>query len=257
MPEPEVRTFGGAERKDDLFAEFYKSMNGGDAPGVLARIENDILEEMMTFYGFSSTPIKEIAALARKNKNANLESVSKLGYFTAREAGEEAPTVQTVAFLESQMQTGTYLMNFKEFEKVLQKKLASANGNTWRTVINNTGNIATGGYQIFNSLWRPATLLRLSYTQRNVFEGMLRAMAYEASLAPLFWPAVAAYKGVSTKAGKRRAKSGVRQAQKAYDIESGGYKALRNEQIVAQNRVNRINTATKQMSFKSKAGEPE
>ena len=259
LPEPKIETFGGAQRKDDLFAEFYQSMNGGDAPGVLARIENDILAEMMTFYGFSSTPIKEITALARKNKNANLDSVSKLGYFTAREAGEKNPTVQTVAFLESQMQTGTYLMNFKEFEKVLQKKLASANGNTWRTVINNTGNIpskVTSGYEIFNSLWRPATLLRLSYTQRNVFEGMLRAMAYEASLAPLFWPAVAAYKGVSTKAGKRRAKTGVRQAQKAYDIESGGYKALRNEQIVAQNRVNRINTAEKIMS-EDNVGEPE
>jgi hypothetical protein len=259
LPEPEVKSFGGAARKDELFAKFYQATNGGDAPSVLQKIEDTILEEMMTFYGFSSTPIKEITALARKNKNANLDSVSKLGYFTAREAGEEAPTVQTVAFLESQMQTGTYMMNFKEFEKVLQKKLASANGNTWRTVINNTGNIpskVTSGYEIFNSLWRPATLLRLSYTQRNVFEGMLRAMAYEASLAPLFWPAVAAYKGVSTKAGKRRAKSGVRQAQKAYDIESGGYKALRNEQIVAQNRVNRINTAEKIMS-KNNVGEPE
>ena len=256
---PETKFFGGAERKDKLFQKYYQSMNGGDPSSVLEKIEKTILTEMLEFYGFSNTPIAEITAIARKNKNANLESVKKLGYFTAKEAGEENPTVQTVAFLESQMQTGTYMMNFKEFEKVLQKKLASANGNTWRTVINNTGNIpskATAGYEIFNSLWRPATLLRLSYTQRNVFEGMLRAMAYEASLAPLFWPAVAAYKGVATKAGKRRAKSGVKQAQKAYDIESGGYKALRNEQIVAQNRVNRINTAEKVMS-KNNVGEPE
>ena len=259
LPKPEVKYLGGAKRKDELFAEFYAATNGGDAPGVLARIENDILAEMLEFYGFSNTPIKEITIQARKNKNANLESVSKLGYFTAREAGKDAPAIQTVAFLESQMQTGTYMMNFKEFEKVLQKKLASANGNTWRTVINNTGNIpskATAGYEIFNSLWRPATLLRLSYTQRNVFEGMLRAMAYEASLAPVFWPAVAAYKGISTKAGKRRAKSGVRQAQKAYDIESGGYKALRSEQIVAQNRYNRISTAEKRMS-ENNPGEPQ
>ena len=256
---PKIESFGGAKMKDDLFARYYNATNGGDAPSVLAAIETDILTQMLSFYGFNGTPIKEITNLARKNKNAQLESAKKLGYFTAREAGEDAPAIQTVAFLESQMQTGTYLMNFKEFEKVLQKKLATANGNTWRTVINNTGNIpskVTQGYEVFSSLWRPATLLRLSYTQRNVFEGMLRAMAYETSLAPLFWPAVASYKGVSTKVGKRRAKSGVKQAQKAYDIESGGYKALRNEQIVAQSRLDRINTAQKKMS-KNNVGEPE
>ena len=256
LPEPEIVSFGGAKRKDELFARFYESMNGGDPKIVLEEIEKEILEEMMTFYGFADNTILEISQQAKKNKNRNLEITAKLGYFVERNGDEGDNAIQSVAFLDSQMSSGTYMMNFKEFEKVLQKKLASENGSSWRTAINTAGNAATGGYQIFNSLWRPATLLRLSYTQRNVFEGMIRAMAYEASLAPLFWPAVAAYKGISTKAGKRKSRKGVAQAQKAYDIQEGGYKALRSNQILAQNRYNRISTATKQMSFKSKAGEP-
>jgi hypothetical protein len=36
----------------------------------------------------------------------------------------------------------------------------------------------TGLYTVFDRIWRPATLLRLGYTQRNVAEGWLRSIAY-------------------------------------------------------------------------------
>ena len=40
-------------------------------------------------------------------------------------------------------------------------------------------------YNGFNSIWRPAVLLRLGYTQRNFAEGVVRSSAFVGSLAPL------------------------------------------------------------------------
>ena len=65
------------------------------------------------------------------------------------------------------------------------------------------------------------TLLRLSYIQRNTFEGVLRAAAYQASLAPFTWPITGTALGVRNAVMKRVAKRNVKIAEKRLTDQSG------------------------------------
>jgi len=139
--------------------------------------------------------LEEIWNQANKKRAAQLELISKRGYFVDPEDG----TIQTVGYLDSQLANGTYMQNWHELEKILKQTYAKDNGQTLKAKMSMAGEAAGGAYDLFNNFWRPATLMRLSYTQRNIFEGTVRAMAYSASLAPLTWPIAGTAFGIRNK----------------------------------------------------------
>jgi len=188
---------GGQAAREKYFGEFYEALNNPniDAKQVLDDIERRIADDYAAAYGLGKDGLEEIWNQANKKRAAQLELISKRGYFVDPEDG----TIQTVGYLDSQLANGTYMQNWHELEKILKQTYAKDNGQTLKAKMSMAGEAAGGAYDLFNNFWRPATLMRLSYTQRNIFEGTVRAMAYSASLAPLTWPIAGTAFGIRNK----------------------------------------------------------
>lgn len=185
---------GGKDGREKYFAEFYDALNNPnvDAKLVLDDIERRIANDYALAYGLVDKGLEKIWAMASKKRTAQLNLIAKRGYFVDPEDG----TIQTVGYLDSQLANGTYMQNWQELEKILKNEFNKDNGTSLKQKMSLAGEVAGGAYDLFNNFWRPATLMRLSYTQRNIFEGTVRAMAYSASLAPLSWPIKATAYGI-------------------------------------------------------------
>lgn len=182
----EIITVGGKAGREKYFSEFYEALNNPniDAKQILDDIERRIANDYGAAYGLADGQLDNVWNQANKKRAAHLELISKRGYFVDPEDG----TIQTVGYLDSQLANGTYMQNWHELEGILKREYAKDAGQTLKLRMSTATDVVGGAYDLFNNFWRPATLMRLSYTQRNIFEGTVRAMAYSASLAPLTWP---------------------------------------------------------------------
>jgi hypothetical protein len=181
---------GGAARKQELLDMWAKGIADPltDNLHLLTRIEDEIAADLAKAYGVTEDAMKEMMGRANKIKDANLELLRNHGYFIDPSDGSR----HYVPFLESQLANGSYMHNFGAFEMELKKNT----GFTLNERLSRVENLIDSSYGAFNNIWRPATLLRLTYTTRNVTEGLVRAVAYSGSLAPLGWPIKATYYGI-------------------------------------------------------------
>lgn len=202
---------GGEARRNELFGQFYEALNNPDVDSLqaLRRIEDEVIKDFAALYDLPEDKMRGVLQEAQKRGNKNLDLIKEAGYFA-----DESGSIQHVAYIDSQLANGTYMQNFKELENILNKQLTKDNLASVRRAFEVPSHLAAGAYETFNSFWRPATLLRLSYTQRNIFEGMVRAMAYSASVAPLLWPVKATAFGIENKIIKRNIEKRVKVASK-------------------------------------------
>jgi hypothetical protein len=218
----ETFTVGGRAKREELFQEFYAALNNPDVDSfkVLQDIEYKIMRQFADAYGVPMDKLEPILTKANRDRVANLETIRKHGYWV----DPVTKTQHHTPYLQSQLANGTYMQNFHEIEKLLRREAQKDSGRSFVRSLDIPAHMAASGYNLFNNFWRPLTLMRLSYTQRNVFEGMLRAMAYSSSLAPLTWPLRATTNGVRNKIVARTAEKKVAKAQKAIDAgEYGTY----------------------------------
>ena len=205
-------TVGGVARREQLYDTFFTSLSdpSKDTAMAILNVEQEIMSDMLRFnkIDFNEIELNKIMKIVNEQRRGSMTETADRGYFVDAEyisPDGKPPAMQTVAYLKSQMQNGMYMLNFEEFQKAIN--LTTSGGATRQSLLaSNLLDKAGDMYKLFNTLWRPATLMRLSYTQRNVFEGMIRAMAYQGSLAPMLWPVKATYMGVKTKTNKRKAK---------------------------------------------------
>ena len=214
-----TEAFGGQARRDELFQTFYKALNNPneDSMKALMDVEQEVLNDLRMVYGFtskeSSKQFDEQLARMNRYRATDIEQIRKTGMIV------DGGTEHWVPYLETHLANGTYMHNFQALEKVLRKSELDAltKGIPGRVerAMTVPSHYAGSLYDLFNDLWRPATLLRLSYTQRNVFEGMMRAAAYQASLAPLTWPIRASVNGTRNLIVKKVAAGRANRAVKA------------------------------------------
>jgi hypothetical protein len=169
-----------------------------DALQTLKQIEEDIITDYAAAYGIDADEMKKLLKKADKARESNLELIRDQAFFV-----DQNGDMQHVPYLDSQLATGTYMHNFGALEKILKREIQKDNGESLRRSFEIPAHFAGSAYTLFNDFWRPATLLRFSYTQRNIFEGLVRAMAYSASLAPLLWPIKATAFGVRNQVVKK------------------------------------------------------
>lgn len=230
-------------RGQQLRNELIKSIKQGQVDGYEAvRVfERMVAEDIMRFYGLAdelpegtdaATAAQAVIKRAQSQRDEIFEKLRNKNsddkWWTDPEGG-----IEYSPFLEAQAANGTMVVNFDELQKAMKKiGLDTSMQTKWRqsmTIGTDVGVEAFNKlYGTFNNLWRPATLLRASYTQRNVFEGSIRAMAYTHSLRPLLWPAQAAFDGVYNLLGvnKTRSARAVAKARKRLD-DAGGKDAAR------------------------------
>lgn len=211
----ETRVVGGIERRNELRKMFTEALNDPDKDVFVSvmDIERAIMNELADLYGIADGEISNLLAFATKRKSAVLDMVRQRGFFIDPVDGGRHYS----AYLDSQLANGTYMQNFQAIEKMLKREYERDSLKTFRGWMDNIGGFTGGIYDTYNNIWRPATLLRLSYTQRNVLEGMVRAMAFYGSLAPVVWPVKATTFGVMNKVARGRAAKSVAAAQKALD----------------------------------------
>lgn len=224
----ETITIGGKQRREELYQEFASALNDPNADPfkVLLDIEAKISEDLATLYNVDSTRLGDIVRTGSKFREQHMESIKTRGYWV-----DEAGDRHYAPWLEIHAANGTYMQNFQALEKALKKQIRKDGGRTLQATWDVSSHLAASAYNLFNDFWRPATLMRLSYTQRNVFEGMIRAMAYNASLAPLLWPVRATVNGTRNKVMKGAAGRRAKAATKAVD--ESEYGALVREQRAA------------------------
>jgi hypothetical protein len=204
---------GGVERRKEMFNEFYSALNdpNQDSLTALQKVEGMIAEDLALAYGLEPEKMMQYIASAGRIRNKTMEHVRKTGYFVDPDTGD----IEIAPYLKSQLANGTYMLNFQNMEKTLRKQTANDGGKRLRSIMDTSGHYAAEADKFFQNIWRPLALMRLSYTQRNVFEGMLRAMAYNASLAPLTWPVQATVNGTRNAIVKRTMGRKIAAAEKA------------------------------------------
>jgi hypothetical protein len=183
----ETFNVGGVTRREELFQEFYAALNDPkiDAMKVLEIIEAKVVDDLALAYGQTSESMQLVLQKANKSRIENLKLMKNEGYFIDPVDG----TKHYAPYLDSQLANGTYMQNFQEFENILKRHTMTEGGAArLRRAMATPADLAVSGLELFNNFWRPLTLMRLSYTTRNVFENMVRAMAFSSSLAPLSWP---------------------------------------------------------------------
>ena len=210
---------GGRQRRDELFQQFASAINNPEADPykALLDIEDAITSDLALLYNQNPERLSQIVGRGKTLRNQHMDNIRTRGYWV-----DENGDKNHVPWLEVHSANGTYMQNFVEFEKILKREAKRDGGSRLTSAWDITSNTAAGAYNLFNNFWRPATLMRLSYTQRNVFEGMIRAMAYTGSLAPLTWPVRATYHGTRNKIMASKPKKQARIAQERVDASTYG-----------------------------------
>jgi hypothetical protein len=227
---------GGAARRQQLLDIWAGALadNRIDLKSVAVHIENEITKDMGRIYGQSTEAMQKYRKGVDASKANHEQQMQKHGMFVDADG-----TVNHVPWMKHQLANGHMMDNWHAVEHMLQKIALDNYGAQAGTVSRNfakAGGQAAGASRAFigagQRLWRPFVLLRAAFPVRNNVEGIGRAMGYYASLAPLAWPAQAAYYGTKSRVAARRAEaisSGIVETVTS----APGYRAAREEFIAA------------------------
>jgi hypothetical protein len=178
---------GGAKKKEELLGMYmdavHDSTAGFEATQVaLARVEDAMFNEISAWHGISKSAAESLKrkAMSRRDQLVSDLRDPNVGFWI-----DESGKQNRAPWLESQIQNGTYMLNYRAFNRLAKMYDESGLLKTLDTGREWIGENARAGYNLFNEMWRPATLLRLGYTQRNVAEGLFRATAYTFSIDPI------------------------------------------------------------------------
>lgn len=189
QPKMQTVVVGGVKRKEELITRYMEALNDstrGDMAAKMAldEIERQVTHDIAAWHKIDKETAKSVLRISQGKRESLVESIRRDGYWV-----DEAGGINQSPWLETHLQNGTYMLNFKAFEKRArlwdEKKYVKAAD----TMKQSIGSKASNAYDFFNDLWRPAVLMRLGYTQRNVTEGLFRASAFQFSLAPLGYAA--------------------------------------------------------------------
>lgn len=236
-----IKEYGGRIRQDELNEMFLKGLNDPevDSFSVVKEIETEIAKDYAAAYGQSKGSFANMLRRADRMRESTQEQIRTAGYFA-----DAKGDVQAMPYAQTALANGTYMHNWHALESILDREVSSGGAAKLARMLEAPAHYANSGMQLFESFWRPATLLRLSYTQRNVFEGMIRSMAYQASLAPLTWPVRATTNGIRNSVVKKVATSRTVKAQKA--VNDSEYGVAVRELGNAEDELYKLQTAVEQ-----------
>lgn len=180
---------GGIDRKNQLIARFFAAVgtNVDDQAAVqkaLMAMEQEVFTDIAMANDIPIDIVRQLVSKFNTQRESLRTQIIDQHYWAEIDPSGNI-SKSKAAWLESQLQNGMYLMDFGLAERLASSKAADGLRGVYMTSRDMAMEKLGNGYEIFNELWRPAVLLRLGYTQRNVFEGVFRSAAYLSSLAPL------------------------------------------------------------------------
>ena len=239
QPIMETVLIGGQQKRRDLIGRYAAAVSDPRADNfmVLQSIELEIAKDMARLYNLNADRMESVMKVGNRDRVANLKMIEKGTFVDPVDA-----TVHHIPLGPEQLANSTYMQNFHAMEKLLKEtaKDPSAMRNMAK-VLQAPAKFGQTSYKVFNDIWRPATLLRISYTTRNNLDGIVRAMAYNGSLAPLLWPVRAAAYGARNKVVARAATATVNRTGKR--MENSAYKASLSQYNEASDAVETLKNA--------------
>lgn len=207
---------GGVQRKDELVRMYMDALSDTtrgteSAKYAVDRIEKAIADDIAKWYGVPKSQAEQILWKAQGKRSDTLEQIRRVGYWVEEGKINKSP------YLESQLQNGTYMLNFRAFEKSARLYDESSLVKSMDSFRGTAGTKANEAYEFFNDFWRPAVLLRLGYTQRNVLEGLFRSTAFMFSLAPAKYALEQGGYGVRNAVVRTQARADIKRLEKVGD----------------------------------------
>jgi len=219
---------GGRAAGEEIVDRWNKALldPNADLKSVIVDIERTISDDMQRAYGIDANEWNKKMSRADAYRAKAISEATRNGRIVDNE------TIEMVPYLMTHLANGHQMHNWDELETLVQRAIINndtiSNSSTSRK-FTKAGQITADRMkavdQAFQEFWRPTVLFRLGYTQRNIFEGITRSMVYYSSLAPLAWPVVGTYHGVSNVV-KKAVMSKVEKRVRA-NIEPEGYTAAR------------------------------
>lgn len=207
-----TRLIGGVAGREKLYQDYLATVGSGVSDEAkmarfVDRLEETITKDITAYYGLTKKEADALLDGSRYNRTKILADIKDRKFWVEKTADGRTIT-HKAPYIESQLENGTYMLNFTAMERLVRKYAKDVEKNPLQrlrdtdavdSLVEKTGNF----YSVFNELWRPAVLLRLGYTQRNLAEGAFRSSAYLSSVAPWGWLGVQAKNGVVNAAAKR------------------------------------------------------
>ena len=214
----DVVEVGGIARKEQLMNQYFATVGTGVKDQnimqkSLMALEEQIFNDIGAYHGIDKSVVRQTYAAHNQARMKLLEEIKDRGYW-ASQNGDEI-SIEKAPWLDSQIENGMYMMNFREAERLARVYSKQGVSRTFAGARMAAGNKFNQGYEVFNALWRPAVLLRLGYTQRNVAEGLFRSMAYLSSVRPLVDASKAMYYGVRNPVVRRQVAAEVKRTEEA------------------------------------------
>jgi hypothetical protein len=238
-PIMETVLIGGQQKRQELIGRYAAAVSDPKADNfmVLQEIEMEIARDFARLYNLSAKGIEDVMKLGNRDRVANLDMVRKGTFVDPVDA-----TVHHIPLGPEQLANSTYMQNFQAMEKILKETALDNNAmNNMRKTLETPADYGKNAYKLFNDVWRPATLMRISYTTRNNLDGLVRSMAYNGSLAPLLWPIKATAYGVRNKVVARVVTRNVASTGKL--VENSAYMALLSDYNIASDRLAMLRSA--------------
>lgn len=186
---------GGRQRKEQLLNAYMtaiKSTAGGaDAVQIaLNKIEQEMIKDIGQWHGMTADAVKDLRRQMTGKRDEVITSLRTSQTDSTPAFWVEDGKTHTSAWLDTHIQNGTYMLNYRELNKMLDQMAQEGTLARLNDVRAVGAKKAESAYNAFNSVWRPSVLLRLGYPQRNVMEGLFRAVALTFSLDPVRQAAV-------------------------------------------------------------------
>lgn len=180
---------GGEKRREELARRYIDAVGASvEDQNKIARavtdFETQVMRDIGAVHGLTKDGVDQVIKRTQSKRHTLIEQIRENRGFWY---DPDTKKMELVPFLESHLQNGTYLINFRAFERAARISEKSGQIRKLNELASVAGEKAANAYDIFNSLWRPSVLLRFGYTQRNFVEGAFRAAAFTGSLAPLVY----------------------------------------------------------------------
>jgi hypothetical protein len=189
---------GGLAAKERMIQQYQNALLIGGEKGdmMIRRLVDEIEEQLLTDVAYWNGIDPKLLREVHYRQNRKLEKIEK----QIREEGywvDEKGSRNYAPYLESQLQNGMFLKNWREISKVAtqfaRKERAKGPAATTAaqaeyaatSLLRMTGRTLDGLDAAMQEFWRPAVLLRLGYMQRNVAEGLFRSTMFHWSLGPI------------------------------------------------------------------------
>lgn len=157
----------GMAKKQQYMRQYLSAMDDLARENIIRNIELDAIRSTAKKYDLSLEDAQKIADRLDRDRGSTIKFFKERGFLLDHNNQKVyAPQLKT------QLADSVPMIDIRKLDNALGKQKG-----IWKESFIATKDMALSPVDMLDQIWRPAVLMRLGYTQRNVFEGWGRATA--------------------------------------------------------------------------------